>query len=134
MVLKKQFKLKKNHKLENVEIEKDYEHKFKLKGKIINYQIKNGNKRTCEKTLLQCLKSFQKASLKNYKKVVKLAIVNTAPIFLIKEIKKLKKRRKKKEVMIPFIPKKNLRISHSIKNIVIEALKRKSSAKKIIKI
>lgn len=104
---------------------KNYEQKFELKGKIINHQINNGNKRTSEKTLLQCVKSFQKTSLKNYKKIIQLAVINTTPVFLLKDIKKLKKRRKNK-IVIPFIPKKNLRISYSIKNIILEALKKKS--------
>nr|YP_009495451.1 ribosomal protein S7 [Eunotia naegelii]AWQ64098.1 ribosomal protein S7 [Eunotia naegelii] len=123
---KEQYKKKQTQALKSVgNLENFYKQKFKLKSKIINHQIKNGNKRTCEKTLLKCLKSFQKTLFKNYKKVVQLAIINTTPIFLLKEIKKLKKRRKK-ETIIPFIPKKNLRISYSIKNIILEALKKKS--------
>jgi ribosomal protein S7 len=123
---------KKSQKQKNVKLRNSYEQKFKLKGKIINHQIKNGNKRTCEKTLLQCLKSFQRTSSKNYKTIVQLAVINATPTFLLKEIKKLKKRRKK-ETVIPFIPKENLRISYSIKNIIGEVLKKKSFTKKSYK-
>jgi ribosomal protein S7 len=129
MIKNKKYYDKNSNRRKNTKIEKNCEQKFKLKDKIINYQIKNGNKRTCEKNFLQCLKSFQKTSTKNYKKIIQLAVVNAAPIFLVKEIKKLKKRRKK-EIMIPFIPKQNFRTSYSIKNIVIEALKKKGSVKK----
>lgn len=60
---------------------------------------------------------------------MQLAIINTTPIFLLKKTKKIKKRRKK-ETIIPFIPKKNIRISYSIKNIVLEALKKKNFSTK----
>jgi len=122
--------IQKRKKKNVIKLEKNYdEQKFKLKGKIINHQIKDGNKRTCEKTFLKCLKSFQKTLTKNYKKIVQLAIINTTPIFLLKKTKKIKKRRKK-ETIIPFIPKKNIRISYSIKNIVLEALKKKNFSTK----
>jgi ribosomal protein S7 len=118
-----------NYKQQIKKQEKNIELKFELKSKIINHNIKNGNKRTCEKTLLKCLKYFQRTSFKNYKKIIQLAIVNTTPIFLLKQIKELKKRRKKK-VVIPFIPKKPLRISYSIKNIVLEASNKKNFEQK----
>jgi len=126
---KKRYKTKRiRNEKKIVKLEKNYSQKFKLKSKIVNHQLKNGNKRTCENALLQSLKFFQRVSTKNYKHIILLAIINATPIFLLKNIKQLK-RRKRRERLIPFIPKEEFRISYSIKNLIKEALKKSVAIK-----
>ena len=76
--------------------------KEKIKLKLINHLLKNGNKKTCEKILLKSLKNIQKNSLKSYKKVLKIAIINSASVFRITKLKQ-KKRKKKKRKGNPYI-------------------------------
>ena len=52
-----------------------------------------GHKKTCEKLLALSFKSFQKKFYINHKILVQLAVLNTTPIFLLKQIRKLKKKR-----------------------------------------
>lgn len=87
-----------------------------LKTKILNQLVINGQKKTCEKNFFKSLKSFQKTIKKDHKNILKLAIVNSAPIIQIKKIKK-KKRKTTKEFPI-FLKEKN-RIFFSIKSISI---------------
>lgn len=93
-----------------------------LKTKILNQLATNGQKKTYEKKILKSLKSFQKTIKKDHKNILKLAIVNSAPIIQIKKIKQ-KKRKTTKEFPI-FLKEKN-RIFFSIKFISI-ILKRTS--------
>lgn len=81
-----------------------------------------GNKKNCEKLLLLSFKSFQKFFFISHKIVTQLAILNTTPIFLIKHILKLKKKRKEKKFL--FLLKKNNRISFAIKNIIADIKKK----------
>lgn len=121
-------KHKKNIKLLNRirKIKNNNKKKFKLKEKIINHLMTNGKKRTSENIFLKCLKYFQKISNKNYKNIIKLGITNATPTFLLKTVTK-KKKRKKKETIIPFLPKKKIRISHAIKTIIKETTKQKKN-------
>ena len=68
--------------------------KKKIKSKLINHLLKNGNKKTCENMLLKSFKSIQKSSLKSYKKIVKTAIINSASIFRIVKLKQKKRKSK----------------------------------------
>lgn len=92
--------------------------KEKIKLKLINHLLKNGNKKTCENILLKSLKTIQKSSLKSYKKVLKMAIINSSSIFRIIKLKQ-KKRKKKSTKEIPMFIFKNFeRISWSLKVIL----------------
>jgi ribosomal protein S7 len=97
-----------------------------LKDKLINNLMIGGNKKTCEKIILLNFKLFQKTFFINHRKTIQLAVINTTPPFLIRHLKKLK-RKKRKESQIPFLPKKNIRISFAIKNILIDSSKKNVS-------
>lgn len=115
-------KLKKKTNLSNIP----------LKNKMINNLMKNGNKKTCEKIFLKSLKIFQKTTFKSYKQIIKLALKNNTAVFSLKKIKKGKKRRRQ-TIDVPFIPKKNIRITNSIKTILKEILKKKYNFKTFYK-
>jgi ribosomal protein S7 len=128
MLKKKVFNVKNEFKLKPL----IKPNQINLKNKIINNLTQSGKKRTCEKMLIQFFKKFQKDAFKNYKNIVKLAIKNATPIFLIKKVR-IGKKRKRKEINFPFIPKEKIRISISIKNIVLEILKKKDFVTKSYK-
>lgn len=86
-----------------------------LKHKVNNYMMIDGKKTVCEKIFLKSSKILQKNTTKNYRNVVKLAIINTAPTIQLKQIKE-KKRKTVKE--FPFILNKKNRITLSIKSIL----------------
>nr|YP_010516648.1 ribosomal protein S7 [Haslea pseudostrearia]UXN44191.1 ribosomal protein S7 [Haslea pseudostrearia] len=68
----------------------------KLKSKIINHFIQKGNKETCENLLGKSLKLMQKSQVKSHAEIIKLAVLNTTPVFRVIELKeKLKKKKKK---------------------------------------
>ena len=97
--------------------------KKKIKLKLINHLLKNGNKKTCENILLKSLKKIQKNSLKSYKKVFKIAIINSASIFRIVKLKQ-KKRKKKSVKEIPTFVLNNFeRVSWSLKVILAHSKK-----------
>lgn len=75
----------------------------------------NGNKLTCEKFLLKNFKLLQKRNKKSHGNIIKLAIINSAPIIQVRQIKK-KKRKSVKE--FPYILKKQNRISLGIKSLI----------------
>jgi ribosomal protein S7 len=97
-------------------------YKLSLKTKISNHLMINGQKKTCEKIFLKSLKMLQKTVIKNHHNILKLAIINSAPIIRIKQIKKKKKKVIKE---FPFFLNEKNRISFSIKNI-LSALTEKS--------
>lgn len=74
-----------------------------------------GNKNTCEKKILKNLKSLQKNTKKNHVNLIKLAIINSAPIIQLRQIKK-KKRKSVKE--FPYVLSERNRISLGIKQVV----------------
>lgn len=97
--------------------------KIKLKSKLINHLLKNGNKETCEITVLKSFKSIQKTSKKPFKTVVQLAVINSSPLF---RLAVLKKKRKKKEISkeIPkFVTQNFERISWGLKYVLFFAKK-----------
>ena len=83
-----------------------------LKIKIYAQILKNGNMHSCEKLILKTLKLLQLNNNKNYKSVIKSAIIHTTPILEIRQIKK-KKRKGLKE--FPYILNKQNRIALGIK-------------------
>jgi ribosomal protein S7 len=72
---------------------------IKIKNKFINHLLKHGKKKTYESIVLKSFKNIQKSSDKPLKKIIRLAIINSTPIFRIKTLRK--KRRKKIEKEVP---------------------------------
>ena len=101
--------------------------KTHMKNKFVNHLTKHGKKETCEKIILKSFKKIQKKQRKPHKKVIKLAIMNSAPIFRIIKLKK--KIRKKKQVKeIPkFVNNMHERIAWSLK--ILTQTTRKSKVK-----
>lgn len=75
----------------------------------------NGNKHVCEKKILKTLKFLQKKNKKSSIKIVKMAIVNSAPIIQLRQIKK---RNRKTVKEFPYVLKEKNRISLGIKSII----------------
>jgi ribosomal protein S7 len=99
----------------------------KIKSKLVNHLLKNGNKKTCESILLTSFKTLQKSSLKSYKKIIKIAVINSASIFRIVKLKQ-KKRKKKSVKEIPtFIFNNFERISWSLKVILTYSKKQNAN-------
>lgn len=99
--------------------------KIELKNKIINHLILNGKKETGEKILLKSFKELQKSSKKQPKKLIKLALIFSTPIFKIYKITIKKKKKKIKEIPT-IINTKKARISLAIK-FILATLKNKKS-------
>lgn len=100
--------------------------KIKVKNKIINHLMLNGEKKTSEKILLKSFKELQKSSKKRSKKLIELAITFATPLFKIHKI--TDKNRKKKIKEIPtIITAKRARISLAIKFILNTLKNRKSN-------
>jgi ribosomal protein S7 len=86
-----------------------------LKNKIYNHLMVSGNKHLCENKLLKSLKVLQKKNKKNNIEIIKMAVINSAPIIQLRQIKK----RKRKTVReFPYVLKQKNRISLGIKSIV----------------
>ena len=101
--------------------------KIKIKNKIINHLMLNGEKKTSEKILLKSFKELQKSSKKQSKKLIELAIIFSTPVFKVHKITN-KKRKKKKIKEIPtIITAKKARISLAIK-FILNTLKNKKSS------
>ena len=96
-----------------------------IKHKIFNHLMTNGNKETCEKTFLKSSKSLQKSLLKNYPELIKIGIINTAPIVNVKQVR-LKKGKKKNVKEYPFVLNSENRISLAIK-FILETVKKKEN-------
>mmetsp|Transcript_32017 Transcript_32017/g.73570 ORF Transcript_32017/g.73570 Transcript_32017/m.73570 type:complete len:142 (+) Transcript_32017:700-1125(+) len=95
-----------------------------IKNKIYNNLMKNGNKNRCEIILIQTLKNLQKNYKKNHLNIIKLALINAAPIAKLKTIK----RKKRKTVKyLPYILNEKNRISIAIKNIILTFEKNNST-------
>jgi small subunit ribosomal protein S7 len=99
---------------------------FEIKKKIVNHLMVNGEKKTCEKILLQSLKELQKESTKQAKELIKLAITFSTPVFKLHKIenKQQKKKNRKIKEIPSFISSKKARISLAIK-FVLEATRKK---------
>jgi ribosomal protein S7 len=72
--------------------------RFEIKKKIENHLMRNGEKKTSEKLLLQSLKELQKTSSKQTKNLIKLALTQTTPIFKLQKIENKKQRKKNRKV------------------------------------
>lgn len=70
-----------------------------LKNSFENNIMINGLKTLAEKQFLKSMLLLQKSSLKNYKLILLLAIINNMPILYLKKLKK-----KKKQTIITYIP------------------------------
>ena len=98
-----------------------------LKNQIVNVFMKNGNKRTGEKILLNTSKSLQKSTNKNLQSLFQLAVVNSAPAFKLNEQIMKKGKRKSKKIIPSFIFKDSLRIMSALKFLKIIASKSRTS-------
>lgn len=98
---------------------------MKIKNKLINHIMVNGEKKTSEKILLKSLKELQKNSSKQSKNLVKLAIINSTPIFKLHKIINKKKKKIYIREIPAFIPKTSYRNSLSIKFILVSAKNKK---------
>jgi len=96
-----------------------------IKHKIFNHLMINGNKETCEKTLLKSSKLLQKSLLKNHQEIVKIGIINTSPTVNVKQVK-LKKGKKKNIKEYPFVLNSENRISLAIK-FILDTVKKKEN-------
>lgn len=72
------------------------DNKEKLKKKFLKHILKNGKKSISEKILNKSFKSLQKSQKKSHGEILRLAILNSTPIFRIIKLKN--KRRKKKSI------------------------------------
>ena len=70
--------------------------KQKLKKKLLNHILESGRKQISEKILTKSFKSIQKSQKKSHGEIVRLAILNSTPMFRVIQLKN--KRRKKKSV------------------------------------
>lgn len=88
----------------------------------------DGKKTTSEKLFLKSLKQLQIDSKKQIKKVLQLCLINSMPIFKLKQSsnKKIRKRKRKIKIVPVFINKQQNRMSLGIKFILF-SLKKKSN-------
>lgn len=102
---------------------------IEIKKKLINHLMRNGEKKTSEKILLQSLKELQKTSLKRTKKLLKTALVNTSPVFKLHVIKNKKQKKKNRKIKtVPFFIYNNLaRVSLAIKFILKTVTSKKAA-------
>lgn len=95
----------------------------RLKENIFNRIMLNGKKQTSEKLFLRSLKKIQKNyTKKNFEDLVKIGLINSAPIIFLKQIK----RKRKRTVEFPFLLELNSRMSYGIKHILNNCRKKKS--------
>lgn len=99
---------------------------WRIKNKIVNRLILNGNKNTSEKLFLKTFKKLQISSLKQTKKIVQLSLINAMPIFKITQSsnKKIKKSKRKVRIAPVFIQNKQHRTALSIKFILLSIKKK----------
>lgn len=101
--------------------------KINIKNKLINHLIVSGKKNKSEKIVFKSIKALKIVSKKAIKKLLKLALISTIPIFKVNTItqKKRKKKKQKSKIIPTFIVNKISRISFAIKFIVAAAKKKK---------
>ena len=87
----------------------------KIKKKLLKHILKNGKKLVSEKILTKSLKSIQKSQKKPHNEIVKLAVINSTPMFRVIKLKN-KRRKKKSTKEIPaFLSTYLYRTSWSLK-------------------
>lgn len=114
---------------------RNYSSDNKLKQKIVNHLLRNGNKATCENVLGKSLKLIQKSQNKSHSEIIKLAILNTTPIFRIMELKEKRKKKRKKGTKrakeVPaFLSHYKFRASWALK-FIVNSLRKRSKNKKL---
>lgn len=102
--------------------------RVEIKKKIENHLMRNGEKKTSEKLLLQSLKELQKTSSKQTKNLIKLALTQTTPIFKLQKIENKKQRKKNRKIKeVPFFILNNeTRLSLAIK-FILKVIKKKKA-------
>ena len=96
-----------------------------IKKSFLNLLMFNGNKKISEKILLKTLKNIQKKfNKKKSLDIVKIGLVNSSPVFFLKNIK----RRKKRTVEFPFLLSSSLRTFYGI-NFIIANCKNKKQGR-----
>ena len=99
-----------------------------IKQNIYNLIMKNGKKQTSEKLFLKSLKLIQKHSkFENSTEILKVSIVNNAPLTKIKTVMRNKKRRNKHNITFPYLLTFNQKILVSIKNLILDSRNNKNS-------
>jgi len=89
----------------------------KLKSKLYNNLMLDGNKNKCEKLIKNSIKIFQKHNRKNHKTIFQKSIIKLTPVIKLCEIKN-KKRRKKNKKIFPYVINKKIRLSLGIKTLI----------------
>jgi ribosomal protein S7 len=87
--------------------------------------MKNGEKKTSEKLFLQSFKELQKNSSKETRELIKLALLNTTPIFKLHKIKNKKLKKNKIKEIPSFIANRQSKVSLAIK-FILKSVKKKS--------
>lgn len=89
--------------------------KKSIKKVFLNLLMLNGNKKTSEKIVIKSLKKLQKIhNKKNFNDILKMGLINSSPVFLLKNIK----RKRKRTVEFPFLLTPSLRIFYGLKFII----------------
>jgi ribosomal protein S7 len=101
--------------------------KLDIIKKIINHLMKNGEKNTSEKLFLQSFKELQKNSSKETQKLIKLAVLNTTPIFKLHKIKNKNVKKNNDKEVPSFIANRQSKISLAIK-FILKSVKKKSES------
>lgn len=104
-----------------------------VREKFIKHLTKNGNKAKAEKVFLQSMKALSKDSKKQPITLLKIAIINSMPVFKVRKFTKKNKKDKQIREIPEFIKTLQARASLGIK-FIIEASKKnknKSSCYKI---
>lgn len=87
-----------------------------IKSKFLNKIIVKGQKQSSENELLKCFKSLQKSQRsKSSLEIFTSSITNSSPFF---QLKKIKSKRRKNEIEIPFFLNEDLRLFYGIKNLI----------------
>jgi len=98
-----------------------------LQRKIINTMMHSGKKTTSEKILLKSVKRVQKQSVKNFKQLLKSALINTTPTFKVNEQIVKRGKRKSVKVVPSFISGDTLRLTSALKLLKTSAVKSRKS-------
>ena len=94
-----------------------------IKNSFLNLIMFNGNKKTSEKLVIKSLKKLQKKfNQKNFNDLIKIGLINSSPIFLVKNIK----RKRKQTVEFPFLLNYKLRLFYGIKFILRNCLNKQN--------
>lgn len=107
-------------------MKKKLEKKKKLKQKLFNYILKNGEKKTSEKIVSKSFKSIQKYNKKSHNEVVKLSLINSTPTFRIVKLKNNRRKKKSVKEIPAFLSNYGFRTSWALK-FIIQIINKKAS-------